>query len=75
MITYLLTSESLQLLVVQVNGKLRARIMVSAKDAEDKEKLEEYAKANEKIKSFTDGKEIVKVIVIPKTHLVNIVIR
>ena len=62
-------------MVVQVNGKLRARIMVSAKDAEDKEKLEEYAKADEKIKSFTDGKEIVKVIVIPKTHLVNIVIK
>ena len=62
-------------MVVQVNGKLRARIMVCAKDAEDKEKLEEYAKADEKIKSFTDGKEIVKVIVIPKTHLVNIVIK
>lgn len=62
-------------LVVQVNGKLRARIMVSADDAEDKEKLETLAKTDEKVKSFTDGKEIIKTIVIPKNHLVNIVVK
>ena len=62
-------------MVVQVNGKLRARIMVSAEDAEDKEKLEKHAKADKKVKTFTDGKEIVKIIVIPKTHLVNIVVK
>ena len=62
-------------LVVQVNGKLRARIMVSADDAEDEEKLEALAKTDEKVKSFTDGKEIIKTIVIPKNHLVNIVVK
>ena len=62
-------------LVVQVNGKLRARIMVPADDAEDKEKLEALAKTDEKVKSFTDGKEIIKTIVIPKNHLVNIVVK
>ena len=62
-------------LVVQVNGKLRARIMVSADDAEDKEKLETLAKTDEKVKSFTEGKEIIKTIVIPKNHLVNIVVK
>ncbi|MBO4854952.1 class I tRNA ligase family protein, partial [Candidatus Saccharibacteria bacterium] len=62
-------------MVVQVNGKLRARIQIPAADAEDKDKLEKYARADKKVKSFTDGKEIVKVIAIPKTHLVNIVIK
>ena len=62
-------------LVVQVNGKLRARIMVPADDAEDKEKLEALAKIDGKVKSFTDGKEIIKTIVIPKNHLVNIVVK
>ena len=62
-------------MVVQVNGKLRARIMVSAEDATDPEKLEKHARADKKVKTFTDGKEIVKVIAIPKTHLVNIVVK
>ncbi len=62
-------------MVVQVNGKLRARIQIPAEDADDKEKLEKYAKADKKVKTFTDGKEIVKVIAIPKTHLVNIVVK
>ena len=44
-------------------------------EAEDKAKLEESARADEKVKTFTDGKDIIKVIVIPKTHLVNIVVK
>ena len=62
-------------MVVQVNGKLRARIQIPAKDAVDNEKLEKYARADKKVKTFTDGKEIIKVIVIPATHLVNIVVK
>ena len=69
-----LVAEEVEM-VVQVNGKLRARIQISADDAEDKEKLEKLALADKKVKTFTDGKEIVKVIVIPKTHLVNIVVK
>ena len=38
--------------VVQVNGKLRARVMVPTADAEDKEKLEAAAKSDEKIKQI-----------------------
>ena len=62
-------------MVVQVNGKLRARIQIAADDAEDKDKLEKLALADAKVKTFTGGKEIVKVIVIPKAHLVNIVVK
>ncbi len=62
-------------LVVQVNGKLRARISVPAEDAADNAKLEALALADEKVKSFTDGKTIIKTIVIAKNHLVNIVVK
>ena len=58
--------------VVQVNGKLRAKVKV-AKDA-TKEQLEEIAKADEKVLEFTEGKQIVKVIAVPG-KLVNIVVK
>ena len=70
----LLVADEVEM-VVQVNGKLRARIMVSADDASDTNKMEELALADEKIKTYTDGKQVVKVIAIPKTHLVNIVVK
>ncbi|MEO1857668.1 MAG: leucine--tRNA ligase [Rubritalea sp.] len=65
---YLIESE-IQL-VVQVNGKVRAKLMVS-KDA-SKEEVEALALADEKVKSFTDGNTIRKVIVVAG-RLVNIV--
>ncbi|MCM3387408.1 leucine--tRNA ligase [Ureibacillus chungkukjangi] len=58
--------------VVQVNGKLRAKVKV-AKDV-TKEQLEEVAKADEKVLEFTEGKQIVKVIAVPG-KLVNIVVK
>ncbi|MFL0507224.1 leucine--tRNA ligase [Ureibacillus sp. 179-F W5.1 NHS] len=58
--------------VVQVNGKLRSKVKV-AKDV-SKEQLEEIAKVDEKVKEFTDGKQIVKVIAVPG-KLVNIVVK
>ena len=70
----LLVADEVEM-VVQVNGKLRARIMAPADDAKDAKKMEELALADEKIKTYTDGKEVVKVITIPKTHLVNIVVK
>ncbi len=70
----LLVAEEVEM-VVQVNGKLRARIMAPADDAKDAAKMEELALADEKVKTYTDGKEVVKVITIPKTHLVNIVVK
>jgi leucyl-tRNA synthetase len=57
---------------VQVNGKLRSRVLASP-DATN-ELLQEMALADEKIKEYTDGKEIVKVVVVPK-RLVSIVIK
>ncbi|KGR78430.1 leucine--tRNA ligase [Ureibacillus sinduriensis] len=58
--------------VVQVNGKLRAKVKV-AKDV-SREQLEEVAKADEKVLEFTEGKQIVKVIAVPG-KLVNIVVK
>lgn len=57
---------------VQVNGKLRGTIDVSR--TASKEEVEEVAKNNENVKKFTDGLEIVKVIVVPN-KIVNIVVK
>ncbi len=59
-------------LVVQVNGKLRDKIEV-ALNATNEEILS-IALASDRIKAYTDGKEIVKTIVVPK-RLVNIVVK
>ena len=48
---------------VQVNGKVRGKVMI-AKDA-SKEEVETLVKANEDVKKFIDGKEIVKEIYVP----------
>ncbi|MDD5064140.1 MAG: leucine--tRNA ligase [Phycisphaerae bacterium] len=58
-------------LVIQVNGKIKDRIVVSA-DA-DEEQIKQKALAGEKVKKALDGKEPKKIIVI-KSRLVNIVI-
>lgn len=57
--------------VIQVNGKLRDKLVVS-KDA-SKEAIEAAALASPKVQEFTVGKEIRKVIVVPG-KLVNIVV-
>ncbi|HMA58806.1 MAG TPA: class I tRNA ligase family protein, partial [Halanaerobiales bacterium] len=59
-------------IVIQINGKVRDRIDVSADISE--EKLKEKVFAQEKVKKYTEGKEIVKTIVIPK-KLVNVVVK
>ncbi len=58
-------------MVVQVNGKLRAKIKVSA-DA-DQATVEKMAFAEDNVHRFVDGKTIRKVIVVPK-KLVNVVV-
>ena len=57
-------------IVVQVNGKVRAKLMV-AKDA-TREDLEQIALADETVKEQIDGKDVKKVIAVPG-KLVNIV--
>jgi len=57
-------------IVVQVNGKVRAKLMVDK--GASKEEIEELAKSDEKVLPFLDGNTIRKVIVVPG-KLVNIV--
>ena len=57
---------------IQINGKLRARVTVTPETS--KEDLEAAALANEKVREYTGGKEIVKVVVVPN-RLVNIVVK
>jgi leucyl-tRNA synthetase len=57
---------------VQVNGKLRSRVIVAPDISE--EDLRTIALADAKIQSFIDGQKIVKVIVVPQ-RLVNVVVK
>ena len=59
-------------IAVQVNGKVRATISINIDDNEDI--IKEKALSAENVKNHTDGKEIVKVIVI-KGKIVNIVVK
>ena len=67
-----LTKEHKMNLVVQINGKIRETI--PAKIGLPKEEYEKLAFDSEKIKKSVEGKEIVKVIVVPN-KLVNIVVK
>jgi leucyl-tRNA synthetase len=58
-------------LMVQVNGKLRAKIAVAA-DA-DKDAVEAVAFAEENVQRFIEGKDVKKVILVPG-RLLNIVV-
>ena len=57
---------------VQVNGKLRGLVVVPAGATEDQ--IKQAALTNEKVRAAITGKQVVKVIVVPK-KLVNIVVR
>ena len=59
-------------LVIQVNGKLRARVE-AAVDAPEQELLE-LARGADAVRRQLDGKEVVKEIVVPG-KLVNLVVR
>ena len=59
-------------MAVQVNGKLRANIVVPA-DA-DNDAIVAAAQADPKVQKFTDGMALVKSIVVPK-RLVNLIVK
>jgi leucyl-tRNA synthetase len=59
-------------IVVQVNGKLRARIFAAF--GTPKEELEARALADEKVKPLVEGKRLLKVIAVPD-KLVNLVVK
>ena len=57
-------------IAIQVNGKIRSRIVVAADASEDQ--VRELALADEKIKADIEGKSVIKVIVAPG-RVVNVV--
>ncbi len=59
-------------IVAQVNGRIRAKFVVSA--GTDQNVLKEMTLSNENIKRYIDGKQIVKAIIV-KDKLVNLVVR
>jgi leucyl-tRNA synthetase len=59
-------------MIVQVNGKVRGKIEVESDTS--KEEMEKLAFSLENVKNYTDNKEVVKVVTIPK-KLVNIVVK
>jgi len=59
-------------IAIQINGKIKERIMIPTSASDDE--IKEMAVANETIQKETDGKTVVKVIVI-KGRLVNIVVK
>ena len=59
-------------IAVQVNGKLRGRVSVAATATEDETR--EAALADERVRSWIEGKQIVKTVVVPG-RLVNVVVR
>ena len=59
-------------IAVQVNGKVRATIKIAVDESE--ESIKEKALEEENVKRHTEGKEIIKMIVI-KGKIVNIVVR
>jgi leucyl-tRNA synthetase len=59
-------------IAVTVNGKLRGCVM--ADPGASKEQLQEMALADEKVRKWTDGRQIVKIVVVP-AKIVNIVVR
>ncbi|MBE3592265.1 MAG: leucine--tRNA ligase [Thermoanaerobacter sp.] len=58
-------------IAIQVNGKVRSKVQVPS-NAPDEE-LKQIAFSDERVKSYLDGKEIKKVIIV-KNRLVNIVV-
>ena len=58
--------------VVQINGKVRSKIMIAS--SATREQQQEKALADEKVKNLIDGKTVVKVISVPQ-KLVNIVVK
>jgi len=66
-----LVQDEIQM-IIQVNGKLRAKIMVASESSKDD--IEQQAFKDENVQRFIEGLTVVKVIVIPK-RLVNIVVK
>jgi leucyl-tRNA synthetase len=67
-----LAKQDLTEIPVQVNGRLRAHLRVTPGTA--RQELERLALEQEKVRPFLEGKDIIKVIVLPD-RLVNVVVK
>ncbi len=67
-----LAHEEQHEIIIQINGKLRGKILVD--DGLGESELKERAFADQRVKQMIDGKSVAKTIVVPK-KLVNIVLR
>ena len=67
-----LVSDTVEV-VVQVNGKLRAKLSINQADLSDEEKITQLALSDEKVKKYTDS-GVKKTIFVPKAKILNIVI-
>lgn len=67
-----LASDTVEI-IVQINGKLRAKITVNTEDLENEEKIKELALADEKVQKYT-ANGIRKSIFVKKSHLLNLVV-
>ena len=68
-----LVSDTVEV-VVQINGKLRAKLTASTDDLNDEKKITDLALADEKVQKYTKS-GIKKTIFVPKAKLLNIVIQ
>ena len=59
-------------IVVQINGKVRARMVVPA--GTDAQGLTSFAKDDDKIQALLEGKTVVKIIAVPD-KLINLVVK
>ena len=69
----LLVEKEMATVVVQINGKVREKLEVGDKKAQDQEAVEKQARASEKIKSYLAQKKIKKVVFVPG-RLINFVV-
>lgn len=67
-----LTSDTVEI-IVQINGKLRAKLTVNTTDLEDEEKILSLAKNDEKVQKYIEN-GIRKSIFVKKSHLLNLVV-
>lgn len=67
-----LVSDTIQV-IVQINGKLRAKLTVDISDLDNEEKIIKLAKSDEKIQKYLEP-GIKKTIFIPKAKLLNFVV-
>lgn len=67
----MLKEESIEI-IIQVNGRLRSKIIVPVTEPDDI--VKQKSAEDEKVKTWIDGKTVVKTIYVPK-KLVNFVVK